>query len=609
MTGNLTSANNRMSDGETWNFAYDNLDRLTAVQENNEEIMEMVYAANGNITYKTDMGCYDYSSSSKPHAVQSIDNDEQTLTLYGHEITYNLWGKVSTIWHYDQTDFYYYTAEYGPDLEKVSSRYDKTYHIEYEKFQWGDYEEKTTDGVTTSFYFVNGGDGLAGLHTVSSTQGGTVTHSAAAITDHLGTITAMVDNNDWCYDVHYDVWGNRVISMPFYYSIERGFTGHDHIDGIGLIDMRGRMYDPHLGRFLSPDAFVQAPTNPQNYNRYSYCLNNPLKYTDPTGEIFGIDDAIFGIAISAIVGGISGYMVGSEANASGWDMVGYIAGGVALGAFSSGMSQGMAALGASPFVTQLTTNAMTSTLSSGMMSGWDGRSMLMGLASGLVSGGISGALSFSYDPVGMINGMLADGAVNAAVGAVSGEFTSLVFGGNFGEGALNGAISGALSGMAYGAYRGMANAKTLGVNKWTGGTLQERAQAWANYYGLPGEMFNYASKTNLDNLCYGKEYKYVKQYDGIAKISRTTGEILKYKIDGLTSENGGKYTIYLRAKTIRHARFNTGWGKGTFFHEYYHTSPLNYSDEVGAYKTGYYYGGRRYYRHCLEEMLNYQIPH
>ncbi|MBR4810698.1 MAG: hypothetical protein IK039_02925 [Bacteroidaceae bacterium] len=103
-------------------------------------------------------------------------------------ITYNLWGKVSTIWHYDETDFYYYTAEYGPDLEKVSSRYDKTYHIEYEKFQWGDYEEKTTDGVTTSFYFVNGADGLAGLHTVSSTQSGTVTHTAAVMTDHLGSI-------------------------------------------------------------------------------------------------------------------------------------------------------------------------------------------------------------------------------------------------------------------------------------------------------------------------------------------------------------------------------------------------------------------------------------
>jgi hypothetical protein len=56
------------------------------------------------------------------------------------------------------------------------------------------------------------------------------------------------------------------------------------------------MYDPRLGRFLSPDPFVQAPTDPQNFNRYSYCLNNPLKYTDPSGE-----SIIAAIIIGAIV--------------------------------------------------------------------------------------------------------------------------------------------------------------------------------------------------------------------------------------------------------------------------------------------------------------------
>ena len=50
--------------------------------------------------------------------------------------------------------------------------------------------------------------------------------------------------------------------------------------------MNGRIYDPRLGRFLSPDPYVQSPYNSQNYNRYSYCLNNPLKYTDPSGKLF-----------------------------------------------------------------------------------------------------------------------------------------------------------------------------------------------------------------------------------------------------------------------------------------------------------------------------------
>ena len=45
-----------------------------------------------------------------------------------------------------------------------------------------------------------------------------------------------------------------------------------------------RMYDPVMSSFLSMDAYVQSPDNSQNFNRYAYCLNNPLIYTDPTGE-------------------------------------------------------------------------------------------------------------------------------------------------------------------------------------------------------------------------------------------------------------------------------------------------------------------------------------
>ncbi len=46
----------------------------------------------------------------------------------------------------------------------------------------------------------------------------------------------------------------------------------------------GRVYDPVMGMFLSPDNFVQEPGNSQNFNRYAYCLNNPLIYIDPDGE-------------------------------------------------------------------------------------------------------------------------------------------------------------------------------------------------------------------------------------------------------------------------------------------------------------------------------------
>lgn len=87
------------------------------------------------------------------------------------------------------------------------------------------------------------------------------------------------------------------------------YTGHEHVPQVDLINMNGRMYDAVLGRMLSPDKYVQDASNSQSYNRYSYVLNNPLKYTDPTGwkrladvpQDINIDDDSRG-------GGMGGYI-------------------------------------------------------------------------------------------------------------------------------------------------------------------------------------------------------------------------------------------------------------------------------------------------------------
>ena len=67
--------------------------------------------------------------------------------------------------------------------------------------------------------------------------------------------------------------------------VSRGFTRHEHLDRTGLIHMNGRVYDPRLGRFLSPDPIVGDPTSSQSWNLYSYVGNNPLSYVDPTGLV------------------------------------------------------------------------------------------------------------------------------------------------------------------------------------------------------------------------------------------------------------------------------------------------------------------------------------
>ncbi len=74
--------------------------------------------------------------------------------------------------------------------------------------------------------------------------------------------------------------GNEVTKASF---TNRGYTGHEHIQETDFINMNARLYDPTIGRFLSADSYIQAPYDTQSFNRYSYVMNNPLKYTDPSG--------------------------------------------------------------------------------------------------------------------------------------------------------------------------------------------------------------------------------------------------------------------------------------------------------------------------------------
>lgn len=120
----------------------------------------------------------------------------------------------------------------------------------------------------------------------------------AAVLMMLSCASANVmANGTRVFEAKYDPWGVQTIvtdSIHFH----RGYGGHEMLNYFGIINMRsaqrdafitkwrknGRLYDPVLGRFLSPDNYVQEPFNTQNLNRYSYCLNNPVKYTDPSGN-------------------------------------------------------------------------------------------------------------------------------------------------------------------------------------------------------------------------------------------------------------------------------------------------------------------------------------
>jgi RHS repeat-associated protein len=118
-----------------------------------------------------------------------------------------------------------------------------------------------------------------------------------AYTDYLGSLTALSDVDGEVVERQaFDPWGNRrdpddwasLITTPVSHITGRGYTMHEHLDGFSLINMNGRVYDPQIARFLSPDPILQQPDYWLNYNRYGYCLNNPLIYTDPSGYTWKI---------------------------------------------------------------------------------------------------------------------------------------------------------------------------------------------------------------------------------------------------------------------------------------------------------------------------------
>lgn len=129
--------------------------------------------------------------------------------------------------------------------------------------------------------------------------------------DAQGSLIALVDTDGNVIRRYaYDPWGKRVNPNDWYktdtlqevYHIVRGYTMHEHLDDFELINMNGRVYDPAVAQFLSPDNYIQDDGNWLNYNRYAYCINNPLKYDDPSGEVAqAVVGAVIGGSINVIL--------------------------------------------------------------------------------------------------------------------------------------------------------------------------------------------------------------------------------------------------------------------------------------------------------------------
>ena len=301
---------------------------------------------------------------------------------------------------------------YGPDQERWCSELSRNGTDVRTTVYAGEYEKITENGTTREYYYLDG-------NTIVVKENG-VFKNFLAFTDNIGSILSVIyEDGAKVFDASYDAWGRQTVTRNTI-GLHRGYTGHEMLSEFDIINMNGRLYDPVLGRFFSPDNFVQMPDNSQNFNRYSYCLNNPLKYTDPSGNLFGIDDAVIAFAVFNMANSM---MQAAYEGKSVWK-----AGAYSL--LSSAVTYGIgeAFKGAANTFGNELLRAGAHGLSSGVFSALDGGNF----ASAFVSGATASGMGSYAQAVSMNTGLMI-----ASTTAMGGAVAWLT-GGEFLQGAMNG---------------------------------------------------------------------------------------------------------------------------------------------------------------------------
>ena len=296
---NLASRKDNMRNLEE-TFEYDSQNRLKKVRLGPTLTGASVYDSYGRMTAKTANGqliFYDaeFGTTAKPHAMDAATTVAENFPQATQTITYTGFDKVSKVKQGNDSLCYTYGYDHQRILmeEHVGNRHRTKRYV-------GNCEYITkTNGNVTDTQWLTYLTGPTGVYAVVATENGRE-KIHYIMKDNLGSWTTVADEEGSVeQQLSYDAWGNlrnpnswsgNYTGAPMF---DRGFTGHEHLTAFGLINMNGRMYDPMMSSFLSVDQYVQSPGNAQGFNQYAYCMNNPLKYVDPSGWRY--------------VGGIVGY--------------------------------------------------------------------------------------------------------------------------------------------------------------------------------------------------------------------------------------------------------------------------------------------------------------
>ncbi len=291
-------------------FSYDELNRLETSSISGTQLLSVTYSGNGNIATKTGMaGSYAYGNNQAvcnssivpgPHAVTSIgsnyycyDERGNQLSSYNdstlqRSVTYSAFDKPTYIQSPKGTTSFLYDNNHHrvkrtdvKDGETVVTYYVGSVEVE-SKSAGGFGYKRFIDDVAIQTIQSNGSSELVYVHQDHLGSADVITYSNGTVKQRLSFSAFGERRNP-------EVWSDVILESELLNILDitkKGFTGHEQVDHAGIIHMNGRIYDPVSGRFMQADPIIQEVKNSQNLNRYSYVLNNPLSYTDPTGYMY-----------------------------------------------------------------------------------------------------------------------------------------------------------------------------------------------------------------------------------------------------------------------------------------------------------------------------------
>jgi RHS repeat-associated protein len=467
--GLLNSRKNEIAGIMTWNesFSYDSFERLTNWTDPTGTASN-AYSADGRITTNNQVGSYNYKDNSNRYKKTSASLNETGLAYYQNRsvqsVEYNMFKNATQI---TETNRGKVTFEFDLGQSRSASTvYNVAGTITKNKYYSSDNEVEVTEKPGQSLQFVTYLDGSPYtanivLQKTYSIAGNTYTPVAQEFLylhrDYQGTILAISGNGGVVKERRqFDPWGNlkkhyknEVLTPPsgvggldFEFLLDRGYTGHEHFFNVGIIHMNGRIYDPVLRTFLSPDPYIQDPENSQNYNRYAYAFNNPLLYSDPSGNFIVELSIGAAILIGALIGGVVYTGVALYNGNFSWGglaksiIVGAISGAATSGIGSIAADMGKSICVATQTLTQTQVNLIV----------YAAQGVMHGVAQGVIQG-VSGNGSFGQNFITAAASSIAASAyggfvpkANSGVGkllfsTVAGGTTSALQGGNFWQGA------------------------------------------------------------------------------------------------------------------------------------------------------------------------------